>query len=169
VTSRKPTKRLVNALHAASSQPSNPVARSELGDAQFEAGRLDEACVTWRIAAQLMSGRNTLGVACVRENIAEARERQGRFGEARRQLWWAVRAWRRGRSEARHRIVRDDTRYREARCLAKLGSFADARRLLVHLRQGENGRIYSGAIRRLENAYPDLRGPRGARGRTTRS
>ena len=119
----------------------------------------------WR--ARLRTARkenNLLGVACIYEDMALARRQEGAVAASRRAFRAAAEAWRQGRSMMRrsrwgtetYDLVWPDSLRREAWCLAEVGSFAEARRLLTRVNRCRKGQLFAEEIQLLVKSFPEL-------------
>jgi tetratricopeptide (TPR) repeat protein len=128
--------------------PRSPRLYLELASLYSQRGDYDLACAAWSKAIRLVNDRNPLLVACLHEYIAAIRRIQGRTRECRRQLSYAVRAWRQGRIDLSRSMgpIREAARVREARCLAELGRSSEARPLLRTIRRGPYRAVHAAEI-----------------------
>jgi uncharacterized protein HemY len=137
-------------------EPNNPVLHAMLGRMRASKRQYAAACRSWREAIRLSRATNPLGVASLRELIAETYLTLGRSAAARREYAHAARWFRRARSKALAAVIKDDSRVREAYCLAQAGRAGEAVRLLRQVRRGPNLETFDTTIREISQRFPAL-------------
>jgi tetratricopeptide (TPR) repeat protein len=128
-------------------EPRNPHAYAVLGSIRAARQQHEEACALWREAIRHWGKSNALGVGSLRQLIAEARVRLGQRGKARREFAHAARAFKRARGGRVATVIKDDSRLREATCLAQIGQLRQAARLLQRVHRGPNRALFEEEIR----------------------
>lgn len=116
-----------------------------------------------RLKKARMEG-NLEGVACIYEDLALARREEGAHAASRRAFRDAAKAWRTARSAMTRRrwsresydLVFPDSMRREAECLAEVGSFLEARRLLGRVKRCRKGPLFAKEIQALLKWFPQL-------------
>jgi tetratricopeptide (TPR) repeat protein len=136
--------------------PSNPVLYAILGHLHASRKEHDRARVMWTRAIRRFGGASPLDAAALHELVAEVHRRRGRRSLALREYGQAARRFREGRRGLVAVAVKDDSRVREARCLAQLGHLDRARRLLDTVRRGPNRDALDESIRQLLREFPCL-------------
>ena len=119
----------------------------------------------WRARLRkVRKDKNLEGVACVYEDLAFARRQEGAHAASRRAFHAAARAWRTARSALTLRrasrvaydLVFPDSLRREAWCLAEVGSFSEARKLLGRVKRCRQGPLFAEEIQSLVKSFPQL-------------
>jgi len=137
-------------------EPQDPQPYAVLGSIHAARKEYDKACAFWIEAIRRWRGKNALGVASLREQIASTRLLLGQRRQAMREYAYAAQAFRRGRGQRLAAIIKDDSRVREADCLARLGRLVQAARLLRHVQRGANRETFEESIQEIAQRFPDL-------------